>query len=288
MKSLLFVACVLSGISGNSRYQAPGSTGVEGVFVGSLPCGAQVQNFLGLQAGAQCEVTKWRLTLRDSAYSLELGYGIWVDNQTYRTTATRTITGRARAHANTSGARLLTLEAAGRALCFLQTDANLLHLTDNGQKLLPCPADFIGYNYTLSREQPLPPGEVYGVFPPRRPDTAQVSVFEGRTPCTELLAAAGVPANPVCTKLKWRLILHRRPQTGEPAYYEVSNTLNGHVPRRGNWRIVQGKAGQVYQLEGAYSLYLLRGDDNVLFFTDKTHHLLPGNAHFGYTLGRVR
>ncbi len=36
----------------------------------------------------------------------------------------------------------------------------------------------------------------------------------------------------------------------------------------------------------AYSLYLLKGDDNILFFVDPNGRLLVGNEDFSYTLNR--
>ena len=62
----------------------------------------------------------------------------------------------------------------------------------------------------------------------------------------------------------------------------------------GQWTIVKGiksnHNAEVYQLElgkqGAY-LYLLKGDDNVLFILDENRDFRIGNGEFSYTLNRV-
>ena len=59
---------------------------------------------------------------------------------------------------------------------------------------------------------------------------------------------------------------------------------------RGKWQIITRENGRIlYQVrpdDGAYTLYLLKGDDNILFFTDGNGQLLVGNEDFSYTLNR--
>ena len=62
----------------------------------------------------------------------------------------------------------------------------------------------------------------------------------------------------------------------------------------GKWAIVKGiksnSNAEVYELElstlGSY-LYLLKGDDNVLFILDENKEFRVGNEDFSYTLNRV-
>ena len=61
----------------------------------------------------------------------------------------------------------------------------------------------------------------------------------------------------------------------------------------GKWRIVRGTPtdalATVFELEldaNTY-LFLLKGDDNVLFILDRNKNFLTGNAKFSYTMNRA-
>jgi hypothetical protein len=62
---------------------------------------------------------------------------------------------------------------------------------------------------------------------------------------------------------------------------------------KGKWTIIKGikenPAATIYELEinpGAY-LYLLKGDENVLFVLDENKEFSVGNEDFSYTLNKV-
>ena len=61
---------------------------------------------------------------------------------------------------------------------------------------------------------------------------------------------------------------------------------------KGKWEIFRGKDGRViYKLDpdkGNFATYLVKVDDNTLFFTDADGNLLVGNKNFSYTLNRVQ
>lgn len=117
-------------------------------------------------------------------------------------------------------------------------------------------------------------------------------VFAGRTPCQELLKELNMDESPQCLKKKMNIILYQDSVTGKPTTYETKGM--GKWTGRGNWHILQGTPtdplAAVFQLklDANTSLFLLKGDDNVLFILDRNKNFLIGNAKFSYTLNRVR
>jgi hypothetical protein len=121
-----------------------------------------------------------------------------------------------------------------------------------------------------------------------------VGIFDGRTPCQELAGMIQETTTPECTKIKWRLALYKDSVTGKPNGYQLWGLIyRNERPREGQWQIVRGTKADpdaiVYRLdlEGKPSLFLQKGDDNVLFFLDAAKKLLVGNRDFSYTLNRV-
>lgn len=108
-----------------------------------------------------------------------------------------------------------------------------------------------------------------------------------------------------CPKLKWRLVLYRDPVTFQPATYTLLLSGGGDVVKQpdgsthqqkileGTWTTVKGMRSVpdavVYKLtvEANAYLYLLRGDENVLFVLDENKEFRVGNESFSYTLNRV-
>ncbi|GAA4445342.1 hypothetical protein GCM10023091_36900 [Ravibacter arvi] len=119
-------------------------------------------------------------------------------------------------------------------------------------------------------------------------------VFDGRTPCQEIAQALNRPVSSDCFKLKWRLVLYQHPQTRTHTTYRLEGTLYRQRVREGSWTQKTGtktdSTATVYQLDlndPNQSVYLMKGDENVLFFLGKDRDLLIGNADFGYTLNRI-
>ena len=117
-------------------------------------------------------------------------------------------------------------------------------------------------------------------------------VFAGRTACKEFMAELNLDANAECIKRKMNIILYQDSATGKPTTYETKGM--GKWSGKGNWFILQGTptdpGATVFQLEldANTSLFLLKGDDNVLFILDRHKNFLTGNEKFSYTLNRVR
>ncbi|HEY9491783.1 MAG TPA: hypothetical protein VIP56_07345 [Nitrososphaeraceae archaeon] len=117
-------------------------------------------------------------------------------------------------------------------------------------------------------------------------------VFAGRTACQEFMKELNLETNPECIKRKMKIILYQDPATGKPTTYETKGM--GKWSGKGKWFILRGTPTDpraiVFQVEldAKTSLFLLKGDDNVLFILDKNKNFLIGNARFSYTLNRVR
>ena len=117
-------------------------------------------------------------------------------------------------------------------------------------------------------------------------------VFAGRTACQEFMKELNLDANPECIKRKMKIILYQDPATGKPTTYETKGM--GKWSGKGKWFILQGMPtdprATVFQVEldAKTSLFLLKGDDNVLFILDRNKNFLVGNAKFSYTLNRAR
>jgi hypothetical protein len=120
-----------------------------------------------------------------------------------------------------------------------------------------------------------------------------IGVFDGRTPCQELAKYLNEQQRMECIKIKWRLTLYK----DNPATNSGNYSLQGFVykkdhPREGRWQIIKGTPSNpeaiVYRLEqeGEETLYLLKADDNILFFLDHDKNIMVGNRDFSYTLNR--
>ena len=120
-------------------------------------------------------------------------------------------------------------------------------------------------------------------------------VFEGKSPCQSIARQLNIEVGAECIKLKWGLTLYQDSVTLKPTTYKLDGTFFRKKDREGRWHIVHGTRTDpgaiVYQLdlgEPNGFLFLLKGDDNVLFILDKNKDFLVGNAQFSYTLSRAR
>ena len=115
--------------------------------------------------------------------------------------------------------------------------------------------------------------------------------FEGRIPCQEISRELNLKVSTICEKRKIALTLYLDSTTLIPTIYKIRGM--GDKIRQGKWHIVKGAMTNekviLFQLDiGEKILFLYKGDDNVLFFMDKDKNFLPGNAHYSYTLNRIR
>jgi hypothetical protein len=117
-------------------------------------------------------------------------------------------------------------------------------------------------------------------------------VFAGRTPCQEFMREVKLNTKPECLKRKMGVTLYQNPVTREPTTYETFGM--DKRTGKGKWHIIKGRPGDpqatVFKLDLDVDnfLFLLKGDDNVLFILDRNKHFLVGNASFSYTFNRVR
>ncbi len=137
------------------------------------------------------------------------------------------------------------------------------------------------------------------------PKGASVSgIFEGRPPCN-IAKQLKIATSSECEKLKCNLTLYQDSVTMQPTTYVLLISGGGDVVKaadgssyrqkviKGKWTISKGikenPAATLYGLEldpGTY-LYLLKGDENVLFVLDENKEFSVGNEDFSYTLNRV-
>lgn len=116
-----------------------------------------------------------------------------------------------------------------------------------------------------------------------------LGVFDGRFPCAEIRKDWQQPVQPECEKMKWSLTLYQDPETHQPTTYRLNRNF-----REGKWAVVRGTktdpGAVVYQLDSdrpEVSIYLLKGDDNVLFVLDQERTFRVGDSYLSYTLNRV-
>lgn len=117
-------------------------------------------------------------------------------------------------------------------------------------------------------------------------------VFVGRTPCQEFMSELNMGVREECTKRKMGITFYQDSVTRQPTFYETYGM--GKWTGKGKWHILRGTPNDpkaaVFQLEldAKTSLFLLKGDDNVLFILDRKKDFLIGNAKHSYTLNRAK
>lgn len=124
---------------------------------------------------------------------------------------------------------------------------------------------------------------------------SKLGVFDGRTPCKDLAKMLDEQAPSDCSKIKWRLTLYVDSISRNPDSYELIGFMREkRDPLRGSWSIIKGSKEDpeaiIYELNdnhGKPLLFLLKGDDNVLFFLDSEMKHLVGNKDFSYALNRM-
>jgi hypothetical protein len=129
----------------------------------------------------------------------------------------------------------------------------------------------------------------------RLPEGVHVwGVFDGRVRCQEMAAMmkVAVPAN--CEKIKWSFVFYQDPKTKEPTTYVLRGSLYREQPRKGKWTIIKGTkdnpSASVIQLDPDHpesSIYLLKGDENVLFILNGQKEFMIGDSYLSYTFNRT-
>ncbi len=285
------------------------------VFAGVTPCSAQARPLPQIPPDADCEQMIWNIvfyhdpqTGTPTTYQLNSAYGLSKPN-------TNDLVG---------GGTPIVMEGAwtiatgtksdtdatvyqinpddpGTTVSFLKVDENLLHVLNKEKELL------VGngaWSYTLNRmdnQNPLHSDVSSDSFPepPARPPLPPVpagstvfGVFDGRTPCHDLIVEAMQTAPFAgCLKIKLRLTLYQDNATNAPGGFLLMGTS---TYREGTWTILHGmdtnSDAVIYQLhldDGQPPVSLLRVDENHLFLMDRAMNLMVGNQLFSYTLSRT-
>src|SRR5437773_6375915 len=282
---------------------------IFGTFCGSTPCGKAIRPILHIQTNGEPELIEWKLTLyRDaktaapSRYELHCKYG-WTapnvpglakDIKKLERQGTRTVS-----KGTKSNPQAIVFELSDGP-SFFQVTADILQVLNPDRSLMIGTA---GWSYTLNRTEHAEKAAEQAPASSQPATSYKISelatgptvfgVFEGRTPCKGIARAMNIPLHAGSIKAKWRVTLYQNPETRAQTTYKLEGSLFRSEPREGNWTIVRGTDkdpnAPVYHLAGKEAdsaLFLLKGDDNVLFFLDQNRDPLVGNCDFSYTLNR--
>ena len=252
------------------------------IYVGSTPAHVFVRDFLQISLTDSIDFIRWKFVVGSGRFELQCQYGL--------------------SKAGTSGfvnekrvgfkgelsktENHYYLKHNGKLLPILEVNANLLHLLDQHYKMLIGNG---GYSYVLNSIAPAKTDHFN--IQSEKSNAKSPLVFEGRTPCQELSTLLALNKSDACNKMKWYILFYTDSLSGKPSYYLKGGIgYRKETMERGNWEIITGINGRIiYKLnpdDRAYSLYLLKGDDNILFFIDSNGQLLVGNEDFSYTLNR--
>lgn len=322
MRSILIVKLILLSLIVNLPVTppAPVDSHPHEVFVTTSPCDAASKSLLKIPATADCEIIKWSLTLHhdpdtptSATYKLTYAYGLPKQGTNEIAQGGIKVEQKGR-WAMTKGAKTspdavvyrLDPDKSQESISFQKVDDHLLHLLNRDKSLMVGNA---GWSYTLSRTesytghmQQASPSAVSRVTSGSSPAAALSEknasaiqgAFVGRSPCREIARELNRAVEADCMKLKWGLTLYHDPNTQLPTTYKLNGTLYRKRIGEGRWAIIKGTKTNpdavVYQLDldnPQSSLFLLKADDNILFFLDKEKNLLSGNDNFSYTLNRT-
>ena len=269
-----------------------------GTFVGTTPVSAEVLQFLGAPPGTTAELTEWSLRLMPSSrYTLHAAYGRTRPNfpgiQQDRHEVEREGTWSARKGTKWSPTEDV-VDLGG--LAFVRVGPSILHVLSADRSLMTGPGS---WSFSLNRSDatepavdpslPSTPGsEGSYTISPLSTGAGVYGVFEGRTPCQGVAGVLARPVAPGCPKLKWRLTLYQNPDDQKPTTFKLEGTLYRSDRAEGPYSI--SDTG-VITLEGPNRgtlISLLKVNDDVVMFLDKSGNLLVGNASFSYTLERRR
>ena len=261
------------------------------ILVGSIPGDAVAKRMLAIDGSENVDFIRLRIILNegDRKFDMNAGYGIGKPNTRDFENGGKSFSVRGvleiKERDNHLIYRLVNVEA-DVDLSLMKINDQLFHVQARDGRLL---AGNGGWNYTLSME-----GEKKQISDElpneRKIDVSKdpvTMIFSGRTPCAEITRELNIAFGEECFKLKWKLTLHRDPQTGTPSTFLLQRTFRRSEPLEGNWEIVKNAGSVIYRLAAndGSKMSFLRMDDS-LFFLDKAGRLLKGNGDFGYTLDR--
>jgi hypothetical protein len=254
----------------------------EHTYVGSTPAHEVVRDFLGIPQGDSIDFIRWKLVIDKDSYQLNCRYGVGKPGTAGFIDEKRVdLSGKIARAGN-----YYQLSHHDKTYSVLEINPNLLYLLDKQKNLLVGNG---GFSYVLNSTTAIKSTAFNFKKSETKPGLSMA--YEGRTPCTELSSILTAEKRERCLKLKWYFIFHTDSVTGHPSHYLTAGTAyREETMARGNWEIIKGKDGRtIYKLtpdSKAFSLYLLKADDNILFFTDAEGNLLVGDENFSYALNR--
>ena len=254
----------------------------ESVYVGCTPVESTVRKFFGISLTDSIDFMRWTLSLQNGIYKVGVEYGLAKNGTPGFTNGKHIVlSGNMRKEGN-----YYYLDNHKKILMVESINSNLLHILDENKNMLIGNG---GYSYGLSNTHAVKSDQID--IPHRKYSLNEYQVYEGRTPCQEISADAGMNKGPECNKMKWYMILYTDPVTHQPSYYlKGGRSYRKETMDRGKWKVSHGKDGRtIYTIspeKEPWSFYLVQVDDNILVFTDKNGNLLVGNDDFSYTLNR--
>ena len=272
-----------------------------GIFVGSTPCDAPVRTFLGIGPKEKCELIRWDLWLalrvnRTTGPNLVASVEYGLAGKPLKKLKREGLWEKGVGTPEHPDAIVYELSRGKAKLALWKVTDETVYLLDAQRKLL---AGNSGWSYALSialAERPRPgepaaPEMSYSLLPlAAGPEV--YGVFEGRTPCA-LAQVIGIKVDDACIKLKWRITLFQDAGTHAATSYRVEGSLFPQGARTGVVTALPGTPfdanARVLRLEppeGAQPIYLMRGDENVVFFLDQAGRIGLGNRDFSYALSR--
>jgi hypothetical protein len=299
MTRLLIAAAIVALFPLFGHAQSDAKLDVFGEFVGSSPCEGPLGALFDIPADANPPV-KWALTLyqdpktlRPTVYKLNAEY----DGATppaARKPVSKEKEGRWSIGKGTkSDPNAVVYELAGAVNLFRLTD-DILHAMNPDRTLAVGNG---GWSHTLNRAAKAEKVVVPSAEWMQRSENSKIdplatgpgvfAVFEGRTPAQGIARELKIATDANRFKVKWRVTLCQDPATKAPTKYKVEGSLHRQGAREGTWSVVRRDGAEVYHLAPTKTeadLFLMKGDDNVLFFLGQDRKPMVGNADFSYTL----
>ena len=306
-------ATVISQITTPSP--VPTGSPIRGVFEGITPCSHLTRPLPQIPADTNCEQMIWKFILYQdpdtgtpTTYTLNSAYGVPQQGTPGLAGGGTAIVMEGR-WAIVTGTKIdpdavvyqLNPDNPQTAVSFLKMNEDILHVLNSDTILMVGNGS---WSYTLNRTDNRIPTQVNAPtgsapeastrppIPPMPPGSSVFGVFEGRTPCHDIVFefTNSAPYSG-CVKIKWRLTLYQDQNTGAPSTYLYQGTS---TIREGTWTIVRGTESDpdavVYQLHldnSQQPVSFLKADENHLFLLDRAMNFLVGDALFSYTLSKT-
>lgn len=280
--NLVWAACLLL----NASCSMASSSAAENLLVASTPAHDSIKSIFRIPADKKIDFIRWTLALnKNQKFNLNINFGEGQPNTSgFKGGGERlTLNGN---FSQIGNIYQLKSEGLSDTLSFVKLNDNLFHLLTGDGKLMVGNG---GWSYTLSRKDLVAVNAPVSWKSNPTNNTAQETIFDGRTPCLDFARQYNLEVGSDCFKLKWKLTLFRDAITNEPTTYKLQRTLHRQSAVEGKWTIKKNSAAVIYQLDPDQpneSISFLVGDENVLFFLDKENQLLTGNSDFSFTLNR--